>query len=143
MQEITGFSMKDSLSLPGLGWKYFNSLRTEEDEPIYTYNDNYMRWCVRQSKKGGRVCAFNQYYKSTVCDDILKMISKELCVKGNIYDIIEEYLKHKNKHFDIFEKEYESKFGDCRNEDVDEKEKYINEKLTNLRLDILLQQKIN
>ena len=58
MQEITGFSMKDCLSLPGLGWKYFNSLRTEKDEPIYTYNDKYMRWFVRQSIKGGRVCAF-------------------------------------------------------------------------------------
>ena len=36
MQEITGFGMKDFLSLTGLGWKYFNSLRTEEDEPLYT-----------------------------------------------------------------------------------------------------------
>ena len=35
MEELTEFSMKDCLSLPGLGWKYFNSLRTE-DEPIYT-----------------------------------------------------------------------------------------------------------
>ena len=35
MQEFTGFGMKDCLSLPGLGWNYFNSLRTE-DEPIYT-----------------------------------------------------------------------------------------------------------
>ena len=42
MEDITGFSMKDCLSLPGLGRKYFNSLRTEEDEPIYTYNDKYM-----------------------------------------------------------------------------------------------------
>ena len=47
MEEITGFSMKDCLSLPGLGWKYFNSLRTEEHEPIYTYDDKYMRWFVR------------------------------------------------------------------------------------------------
>ena len=39
IEEITGFSRKDCLSLPGLGWKYFNSLSTEEDEPIYTYND--------------------------------------------------------------------------------------------------------
>ena len=39
MQEITGISMKDSLSAPRLGWKYFNSLRTEEDQPIYTFND--------------------------------------------------------------------------------------------------------
>ena len=43
MEKITEFSMKDCLSLPGLGWKYFNSLRTEEDEPIYSYNDKYMR----------------------------------------------------------------------------------------------------
>ena len=60
MEEITGFSMKDCLSLPGLGWKNFNSLRTEEDEPIYTYNDKHMRWFVRKSIRGGRVCAFIQ-----------------------------------------------------------------------------------
>ena len=40
MEEITGFSVKGCLSLLGLGLKYFNSLRTEEDEPIYTYIDN-------------------------------------------------------------------------------------------------------
>ena len=51
MEDITGLSMKDCLSLPRLGWKYFNSLRTEEDEPIYTYNDKYMRWFVLQSIK--------------------------------------------------------------------------------------------
>ena len=33
-EEITGFSMKDCLSTPGLGWKYLNSLRDENDEPI-------------------------------------------------------------------------------------------------------------
>ena len=90
MDEITGFSMKDCLSLPGLGWNYFNSLRTEEDEPIYKYNDKNMRWFVRQSIKGGRVCVFNQYYKSSICDDILKILSKEIYVKGNVYDIFEE-----------------------------------------------------
>ena len=75
MEEITGFSRKDCLSLPGLGWKYFNSIRTEEDEPIYTYNDKYMRWFVRQSIRGGGVCAFNQYYKSKHSDVILKIIN--------------------------------------------------------------------
>ena len=60
IEEIAGFPMKDCLSLPGLGWKYFNILRTEKDEPIYTYNDKYMRWFDRQSMKRGRVCAFNQ-----------------------------------------------------------------------------------
>ena len=134
MEEITGFSMKDCLSLPGLGWKYFNSLRTEEDEPIYTYNDKYMRWFIRQSIKGGRVCAFNQYYKSKHCDDILKIINRELAVKGTVYDIIDAYMEYKNKHFKIFEKEYEDQFDDYRDENVEEKEKYINEKLSNLRL---------
>ena len=134
MKEITGFSMKDCLSLPGLGWKYFNSLRTKEDEPIYTYNDKYMRWFVRLSIKGGRVCAFNQYYKSKHCDDILKIINEELAVKGTIYDTVEAYMEYKNKHFKIFEKEYEDKFDDYRDEDVEEKEKYIIEKFSNLRL---------
>ena len=104
MEEFTGFSMKDCVSLPGLGWKYFNSLRIEEDEPIYTYNDKYMRWFVRQSIKRGRVCDFNQYYISKACDDILKIISEDLNVKEVIYDIIEAYLKYKNKHFEIFRK---------------------------------------
>ena len=135
MEKITGFSMKDCLSLPGLGWKYFNSLRTEEDEPIYTYNDKYMRRFVRQSIKGGRVCAFIQYFKSPVYDDIKRIISKELCVKGNIYHIIEEYLRYKKKHYEIFENEYESQFNEYRDEDVEDvKRKYINEKLSHLRV---------
>ena len=78
MEENTGFSKKDCLSLPWLGWKYFNSLRTEENEPIYTYNDIYMRYFVRQSIKGGSVCSFNQEYKSKLCDDILNITSEKL-----------------------------------------------------------------
>ena len=57
MQELTGFGMTDCLSLPGLEWKYFNSIRKEDDEPIHTFNDKYMRWFVRQSIERGRVCA--------------------------------------------------------------------------------------
>ena len=141
MEEITGLSMKDCLSLPGLGWKYFNSLRTEKEEPIYTYNDKYMRWFVRQSIKRGRVCSFNQYYKSNHCNDIKRILSKELGVKGNIYDIFEEYLRHKKRNIMIFiKKEYESQFNDYRDEDEDEKEKYINKKLGELRLHKLLKQ---
>ena len=140
MKEITGISMKDCLSLPGLGWKYLNSLRTEEDEPIYTYNDKYMRWFVRQSIKGGRVCAFNQYYKSKHCDDILEFIKKELAVIGSVYNTIEAYIEYKNKHFKIFEKEYEDQFNDYRDENIEEKEKYINEKLGQLPIHQLIKQ---
>ena len=60
IEEMGGFSMKDCLSLPGIGLKNFNRLRTEEDEPIYTYDDKYMRHFVRQAAYGVRVCAFNQ-----------------------------------------------------------------------------------
>ena len=93
-----------------------------------------MRWFVRQSIKGGRVCAFNQYYKSKHLDKIKRNLSKELGVKGNTYDNIEEYLRYKKKHYEIFEKEYENQFNDYRDENEDEKQKFINEKLSNLRL---------
>ena len=106
MEEITGFSMEDCLSLPGIGLKHFSSLRTEEDEPIYTYNDKYIRWFVRQAAYGGRVCAFNQNYKPKSCDDILKILSEELNVRGSVYDKIEAYMKYKNEHFKIYEKGY-------------------------------------
>ena len=46
----------------------------------------------------------------------------------------------KNKHFKIFEKEYESQFNDCRHENIEEKENYINEKLGNLRLHKIIKQ---
>ena len=71
-----------------------------------------MRWFVHQSIKGGRVCVLYQYYKSKNGDDILKIISEEVNVQGNIYDIIEAYLNYKNIRFKIYEKQYESKFND-------------------------------
>ena len=140
MQEITKFSMKDCLSLPGLGIKFFNSLRREQDEPIYTYNDKYMRHFVRQAAYGGRVCAYNQYHKSKICDDIFNIILKELNVEGNTYEKIEAYMKYKNEHFKIFEKEYEDQFDDYRKEKEEEKEKFINEKLSQLPIHHLLKQ---
>ena len=93
-----------------------------------------MRCFVRQSIKGERVCAVNQYYKSKHCDDILKIINKELAVKGTVYDTIEAYIEYKNKQWNIFEKEYENQFNDYTDEDKEGKEKFINEKLSNLRL---------
>ena len=77
MQKITGISRKDCLSAPELCCKYFNSMRDENDEPFYTYNDKHMRHSVRQRIKGGRVCVFNQYYKSKICGDIFKNLSRE------------------------------------------------------------------
>ena len=74
------------------------------------------------------------YYKSKHCDDILKIINKELAVKGTVYDTIEAYMEYKNKCFKFFQKDYEDQFDDYRHENVEEKEKYINQKSSNLRL---------
>ena len=76
MKELTGFRMKNSLILPALANTYFIRLRDESDEPIYTYNDEFMRHFVRQSIKGGRCSALNEYYKSNFSDEVFKFISK-------------------------------------------------------------------
>ena len=140
MEKITGFPRKDCLSLPGVGWKYFENLGTEEEQPSYTYNDKYMRWFVRQSVEGGRVCSFNQFCKSKICDDIVRIISEELNVNGNIYDIIQAYLNYKNTLFKIIEREYDNQIIVYRDEDVEDEEKIINEKLSGLLIHQLMKQ---
>ena len=76
MEDLTGFGMKISVTLPSLAKKYVSSLRDENDEPIYTYINPFMRNFVRQSIKGGRCTALNQYYKSTISDKVFNIISK-------------------------------------------------------------------
>ena len=49
-------------------------------------------------------------------------------------------MQYKNKRFKIFEKEYEDHFNDYKHENVEEKEKYINGSLSNLRLHKLMKQ---
>ena len=132
--------MKDCLSAPALGWKNFNSMRTEEDEPIYTYNDKYMRWFVRQSIKGGRVCSFNWCFRSKNCDEILKISSKDLNVKKKVYDISEAYMKYKNHSLKTIKEEYESKYNDYRDIDEEELENYMNKKSGEVPIHKLLQE---
>ena len=62
-----------------------------------------MSWFVRKSLKECRCVAFNLNYKSKFCEDISKIISEKINVKGIIYDIIEAYLNYKNKRFKITE----------------------------------------
>ena len=84
--------MKNSLTIPSLANKYSNSLRDENDEPIYTYTDPFMRNNVRNSIKSGRCNAFHQHYKSEIPHEVFSVISKELIVNGNICDILESVL---------------------------------------------------
>ena len=88
MEEISGFGMKNILTLPNLTNNYFESLRDEIDEPIYTHKDEYMRWFVRQSIKGTRCSALNQYYKSTISDELFNIVSEDVDINGNICEIL-------------------------------------------------------
>ena len=75
-EELTGFGMKNSLTLPSLANKFFNSLRDENDEPIFTYTDPFMRNFVGKAIKGGRCNASNQHYKSEISDEVFNIITK-------------------------------------------------------------------
>ena len=63
MEELTRFGMKNSLTLSSLAKKIFDISGDENDEPIYIYDDEFTRYFVRKSIKGGKCVALNQYYQ--------------------------------------------------------------------------------
>ena len=100
MQKLTGFGMKDCLLFPGLGCKHFNRLTEEDDEPLNTYDDKYMRDFEQQSFKGGKVCAHNQYYYSKSFDKILKCLAEEFnsdFESSSTYIITETKINYKDQ----------------------------------------------
>ena len=139
MEELAGFGMKNSLTLPSLANKYFKSLRDENDEAIYTYNDEYMRLFVRKCIKGGRCSSYNQYYISSISDEVFNIISQELNVKGNMCEILEKYFEHSNKQTKIIESESDSQFKDYRDNDEEETTEHINKELNKLPIHKKLQ----
>ena len=96
IEELTGFEERNSLTLQSLANKFFNSLRNE-NEPIYTHNDEFMRHLFRQSIKGGRCSGVNEYYKSSISDEVFNIMSQELGVDGNICEILDKYFEYTNK----------------------------------------------
>ena len=137
MEELTGLGMKNSLTLPSLANKYFNSLREENDEPIYTYNDEFMRHFVRQSIKEGRCSALNQYYKSNISQEVFNIFSKELNIddiNDNVCEIIDKYFEYTNEQRKIIEDEYDSNFKDYRDIDEEERTEHINKELNKLQI---------
>ena len=134
MEKLTGFGMKNSLTLPSLANKLFNSLREENDEPIYTYNVEFMRHFVRQSIKGGRCSALNQYYKANFSQEVFNIISKELNVNGNdsVCEIINKNFENTNEERKILEDEYDSQINDYRDTDEEERTEHINKELNKL-----------
>ena len=138
MEGLTGFGMKNSLTLPALANKYF-SLRDENDEPIYTYNDEFMRHFVRQSMKGAHCSALNQFYNSNISDEVVNIISKELDSNGNVCEILEKYFEYTNKQKKTIEDEYDSQFNDYRDNDEEKGTEHINKELNKLPIHKKLQ----
>ena len=132
LEELAGFGLKNSLTLPSLANKYFNSLRDKNDEPIYTYKEECMRHFVRKIIKGGRCATDNQYYKSSISDEVFNVISQELNVKDNICEISDKYFENTNKQTKILENDYDSQFKDYRDNDEEGRTEHINKELNKL-----------
>ena len=93
-----------------------------------------MRQLLRQSIKGGKCVALNQYYKFVISDEVFNIISTEIKVNGNICEILNKYFEYTNKHKKPFENEFDSQFEDHRDINQDEKAKYVNDKLSKLTI---------
>ena len=139
MEELTGFGLKNSLTLPSLANKYLSKLRDEGDEPIYKYTDPFMRNFVRQGIKGGRCTVLNQYHKSTNSDEVFNIISEELNVNDKICEILNKIFEYTKKHRKLIEDEYDSQFKDYRDVDEEERTRQINKQLNKLPIHEKLQ----
>ena len=134
MEELINFGMKNSLTFPSLANKCFNSLRNENDEPIFTYTDPFMRNFVRQSIKEGRCNAFNQRYKSEISDEVFNTNSKELDNNGIISEFLEKFFKFLSQYEKQYAKEFDSKYDDKRDIDQKEKADFNNKKINMLAI---------
>ena len=119
MEELTGFGMKNKLTL-----------RDENDEPIFTHTDTFMRIFLRKAIKGARCNAFNQHYETEISDEVFNIISKELNVKGNECEILEKYFKFLNENEKLYAEELDSKHDDGRDIIQEEKTDYVSKKLS-------------
>ena len=105
MQKMSGFGIKHCLTETSLGWKCIGTHNI--DREFYTFNDKYVRDSIRKSIKGGRVAAFNRFFESNQCEEILNTIKKHLKRKDNeLSNITEEFLKCINNQRDEFKIEF-------------------------------------
>ena len=129
MEEVTNFSMKNFLTIASLAKKCLNSLRDENDEPIFAYTDPFMKDFLRNSKNGSMCNAFSQQYKSEIDDEVFIKNSEKIKVNSNICDLPERYFEFLNKYEKLYAKEFDLKYEDYRNFNQKEKIDFNNNKL--------------
>ena len=138
MQKMSGFGIKDCLTEASLGWKCFGTYN--KDREFYTFNNKYVRDFIRKSIKGGRVGAFNRYFESNQCEEILNTIKKHLKIDDNeISDIIDKYLKYINTKRKEFKTEFENGEKDYRKINNKELDKFLERKLGEINISKELQ----
>ena len=141
MQKLSRFGIKDCLTEASLGWKFFGTYN--KDRGFYTFNDKFVRNFIRKSIKGGRVGAFNRYFESKQCEEILNIIKKHLKINDNeISNIIDKYLKYINTKREEFKLEFKNDEKDYRKRNKKEFDNFLNKKLGELDISKELQ-KIN
>ena len=129
--KLSGFGFKDCLTEASLGWKCFGTYN--RDREFYTFNDKYVRDFFRKSLTGGRVGAFNRYFESNQCEEILITIKKHLKMNNNeISNIIDEYLEYITIKRDEFKLEFENGEKDYRKVNEKELDKILEKKLGEL-----------
>ena len=141
MQKMSGFGIKDSLTEASLGWKCFGTYNKNKE--FYTFNDKYVRDFIRKSIKGGRVGAFNRYFESKQCEEILNIIKNQLKINNNeISYIVDEYLKFINIKREEFKLKFENGEKDYRKINKKELDNFLEKQLGELNISKDLQ-KIN
>ena len=77
MMDVVGQNMSSCLTIPSLTLKgWFKHLTHEEEEPIHTHTDPYVRDFIRKSIKGGRVFAAIRDFNSPLWNKILEILNK-------------------------------------------------------------------
>ena len=133
MQKMSGFGIKDCLTEASLGWKCFGTYNKNKE--FYTFNYKYVRDFIRKSIKGGRVGAFNRYFQSNQCEEILNIIKKHLKINNNeISNIVEEYLKFINIKREEFKFKFENGEKDYRKLNKKELDNFLGKKFGELNI---------
>ena len=72
-----------------------------------------------------------------MCDNLLKSFAEKFNIdleSSTTYDVSEKFLKYRDQHQAIIEKEYNNQFLEYRNNKKDQKNIYINKKLGELAI---------
>ena len=101
---------------------FCSSLKNEDDEPLYTYTDIYLRHFFRNSK-GGEVGTVNLGYQREISYNKFDFIKEELFFNGKIFDIVEE--KDKIKKIVTIYSRYVTQAISLFETKIDEKRKNI------------------